>query len=336
MAEQRTLNPFVVGSNPTALTKFKARRSGGMADSLSSGGSFRKEVRVQVPPPAPNMPQGQGKAQVFYPIALVGVILILSLVLTKSPQQLKLPWFQLKEAETKPIRILFPKSTKKAKIPILLYHYVEIVTDKNDFLRTKLAITPQNFENQLVALKKSGYTFCFMKDIGTILDGNGKNKPVIITFDDGYRDFYTDAFPILKRQNAKATVFINSGLMGRPNYMTQDQVIEVLNSGLVEIGGHGFSHQNLTSIDLELAKKIVSDDVANIKKTYKVTPVSFSYPYGSYNDSIKKVVSDAGYKYAVTVEKGWTVQNTTLFQIPRIRPGLAGSENLGDFLDSLQ
>jgi len=282
------------------------------------------------------MPQYQGRTQILYPILLIGIVLILSLILTKSPQQFKLPWFTAKEAETKPAIILPPKSPKKVKIPILLYHYVEVVKDKNDFLRSRLAVSPQNFENQLILLKKSGYTFYFVKDIDNILKSKLISKPVILTFDDGYGDFYTDAFPILKRQDAKATAFINSGLIGRPNYMTQDQVREVVSSGLVEIGGHGFSHQNLVSIGLESAKKIVNDDVSTIQETYKIKPVSFAYPYGSYNDNIRKVVNDAGYKYAVTLDKGWTVQDNHLLVIPRIRPGLAGNRDLGVFLDSLK
>jgi len=278
------------------------------------------------------MPKKTDKTQILYPLLLTGVVLSLSLILTKSPQQFKLPWFKAKEVDSTPLP---PKSPQKVKIPILLYHYVEIVTDKNDFLRSRLAISPQNFESQLISLKKSGYTFYFVRDIGRILASASTKKPVIITFDDGYGDFYTDVFPILRHQNAKATVFINSGLMGRPNYMTRDQVMGVIKSGLVEIGGHGFSHQNLMSISLESAKKVVNDDVSNIKESYKITPLSFAYPYGTYNDSIKKVVNDAGYKYAVTLEKGWVVQNNLLLVIPRIRPGLAGGGDLGDFLDSL-
>jgi len=273
------------------------------------------------------MPKRQDKIQTLYPILLIGIVLILSLILTKLPQQ----------KETDNVSTPLPSnSLKKAKIPILLYHYVEIVTDKRDFLRSRLAVSPQNFESQLISLKKSGYTFYFVRDIGNILKDESTIKPVIITFDDGYGDFYTDAFPILKRQNAKATVFINSGLTGKLNYMTHDQVVDVANSGLVEIGGHGFSHQNLTSISLESAKKVVNDDVSNIKELYKITPVSFAYPYGTYNDNIKKIVIDAGYKYAVTLEKGWIVQSNALLVIPRIRPGLAASGDLGDFLDSLK
>jgi peptidoglycan/xylan/chitin deacetylase (PgdA/CDA1 family) len=281
------------------------------------------------------MPNNRGKTEVSYPLFLVALLLVLSLILTKSYKQVRLPWFKTSETSPNPVTILPPKAAVKAKISILLYHYVEIVTDKNDYLRSRLAVTPTNFENQLLSLKKSGYTFYFTRDIGLILRGGLKTKPVIITFDDGYGDFYTDVFPILKRQNAKATVFINSGLMGKSNYMTTEQVTEVLTSGIVEIGGHGFSHQNLTGVPIETAKKIIDDDAANIKVIYKITPVSFAYPYGTYNNELKKLVSDAGYKYAVTLEKGWTVQENALMEIPRIRPGLSGTSALGDFLDSL-
>jgi peptidoglycan/xylan/chitin deacetylase (PgdA/CDA1 family) len=271
----------------------------------------------------------------LYPLLLIGLVVVLSLVITKSPQNLKLPWFKIQENKNASTP-LPPKAPLKAKIPILLYHYVELVEDKKDFLRARLAVSPQNFENQLVSLKKSGYTFYYVKDIGRLLETEVNSKPVIISFDDGYGDFYTDAFPIIKRQNVKATVFINSGLMGQPNYMTPQQVTEVANSGLVEIGGHGFSHQNLTNIATESAKKVIDDDVTNIKKSYGITPVSFAYPYGTYNETIRKMVSDAGYKYAATLESGWIVQNSALLELPRIRPGLAGNSDLGVFLDSLK
>lgn len=306
-----------------------------MADALSSGGSFRKEMRVQVPLPAPTMPKSQQSLQLLYPLILTLTVIALAAAFAKYPQRFQLPQFKLHEDDSKSTA-LPTNQIKIAKIPILLYHYVEIVTDKNDFLRSRLAITPSNFEGQLVSLRTSGYTAYFAKEIGIIMTSPKPIKPVVITFDDGYGDFYTDAFPIIKRQNVKVTVFISSGLMGKPNYMTPDQVKKILASGLIELGGHGFSHQNLTAIPLDSARKIINDDVANIKATYAITPVSFAYPYGAYNAEVEKIVADAGYKYAVTLDKGWVVQSKSLLTIPRIRPGLAGADPLGEFLTSLQ
>jgi peptidoglycan/xylan/chitin deacetylase (PgdA/CDA1 family) len=291
-------------------------------------------VRVQVPPPAPDMFHGHNNTQSLCPLLLTIGLLLLTIVLSNSPQQFKLPWFKLSTANHKVDYILPPKAPRKVRVPILVYHYVEIVTDKNDFLRARLAVSPQNFENQLISLKKSGYTFYFIKDISTLLNGSAA-KPVIITFDDGYGDFYTDALPILKRQNVKATAFINSGLIGKLNYMTREQVLDVVESGLVEIGGHSFSHQNLVTVGTPAAKKAVVDDVKMIKEAYGITPVSFAYPYGAYNNGVKELVREAGYRYAATLDKGWVVQEDSLLVLPRVRPEAVSSVDLGRFLDSL-
>jgi len=230
-----------------------------------------------------------------------------------------------------------PSATKKAKVPVLVYHYVEVVQNKDDFIRESLSITPTAFQKELLEMKAAGYTFYFVKDLGNVLESAVENpKQVILTFDDGYGDFYTDAFPILKRLGIKSTVFVNSGLVGQPNYMTQEQVKEIAQSGLVEIGGHGYSHQSLTSISAEEAKKVLQNDVQNIKTTYGTTPISFAYPYGHFDDNAKSLVKEAGYEYAVTLEEGWVVQNDKLLEIPRIRSGLAGGANLGEYLNSLQ
>ena len=86
-------------------------------------------------------------------------------------------------------------------LPIFTFHYVEIVKNKTDFIRKSLSITPLSFENDLRRLKSEGYTFYFVKDIPGIFNGSIKlgNKSIVFTFDDGYEDFYTDVFPIIKK-----------------------------------------------------------------------------------------------------------------------------------------
>jgi len=277
-----------------------------------------------------------GKSHIMYPILLVAIALVLSIILSKTPESIKLPWFKNKQADNN-FFVTFPRSPTKVKIPILLYHYVEVVTDERDFIRKSLSITPIEFEKQIISLKTAGYRFYNIKDLEVLLNTEYMSgKPVMITFDDGYGDFYTDAYPVLKRQNVKATVFINSGLMGKLNYMTVSQIEEILKSGLIEIGGHGYSHQSLTEIDVETANKVISDDVSAIKSEYGLAPVSFAYPYGYYNDAVVNMVKEAGYKYGVTLTDGYVVQSDKLFYLPRIRPGRAQGNDLGEYLNSLK
>ena len=135
-------------------------------------------------------------------------------------------------------------------LPIFTFHYVEIVKNKADFIRKNLSITPASFENDLNILKKEDYVFYFIKDIPNIFKGSMKlnDKSVAITFDDGYEDFYTDAFPIIKKYNIKVTVYVVYNFIGKPNYMSKNQIQEVIDSGLVELGSHSMNHSSLVSI----------------------------------------------------------------------------------------
>src|SRR3989344_9317567 len=136
-------------------------------------------------------------------------------------------------------------------VPILVYHYVEIVLDEKDTIRKSLNTPPYLFIEQLETLKNAGYTFITASELIDILDGKIAlpQKPVLITFDDGYRDFYTDVFPILKRYNVKATAYIVSGFLDKPNYMFIDQLKEIARSGLVEIGAHTVHHYSLKGLE---------------------------------------------------------------------------------------
>ena len=145
---------------------------------------------------------------------------------------------------------------KKFNIPILVYHYVEYVRDTRDTIRHSLDITPYVFENQVLTLKSSGFTFLTPSDINDILDDKKPlpKKPVILSFDDGYEDFYTDVLPILKKYNIRAVQYIISGFLDQPNYMTHQEVREIAKSGLVELGCHTVHHPNLARLSDSDAK----------------------------------------------------------------------------------
>ncbi len=93
-----------------------------------------------------------------------------------------------------------PKIPNHFRIPILVYHYVEYVKDRGDKIRISLNIQPNIFESQIKTLKQAGYTFMMPKQIPDLFSGkiSVPAKPIILSFDDGYKDFYTDVFPILK------------------------------------------------------------------------------------------------------------------------------------------
>src|SRR5258708_6379398 len=107
------------------------------------------------------------------------------------------------------------------RVPIIMYHYVEYVQDKNDKLRIALDTTPYTLENEIQTLIAAGYNFITNNDLADALDGktNLPANPILLTFDDGYRDFYTDAYPILKKYHVRATNYVIAGFLNRPNHL---------------------------------------------------------------------------------------------------------------------
>ena len=209
------------------------------------------------------------------------------------------------------------------RIPILMYHYVEYVQDKGDTIRQSLDITPYTFEQEIKTLADNGYTFLTAKDLGNALDGiyTPPTKSVILTFDDGYRDFYTDAYPILKKYHAKATMYMIAGFVGYRNYMTEAQLKEIAADGLIDIGAHTVHHMSLKQAPIDEVRKELTDGKKMIEDLIHMPVVSFAYPNGSFDDVAIHEVFASGYTTAVTTQPGSEENPTNRFKLFRIRPG---------------
>lgn len=221
------------------------------------------------------------------------------------------------------------------RIPILLYHYVEYIKDKGDTIRQSLDINPYIFEKQIQTLKDAGYTFITAGDLGKVLDASVPlpRKPIIITFDDGYEDFYTDVLPILKKYNVKATAYIVAGVIGRLNYMSEIQIREAIKSGLVEIGAHSIYHRYLKGISYNEAKFEIEKSKANLEHEFGVSVVSFAYPYGAFDKQAIRLVEDAGFKTAASTVPGIDVSNLNRYFMFRLRPGARTEADLLKYLE---
>lgn len=224
----------------------------------------------------------------------------------------------------------------KFNVPILVYHYVEYVKDTRDTIRRSLNITPYVFENQILSLKLAGFTFITPGDINDILSDKRimPKNPIILSFDDGYEDFYTDVLPILKKNNVKAVQYVVSGFLDQPNYMSRIQVREVIKSGLVEIGCHTVNHPNLKSIPLSFAEQEIVGCKKDLFHYFGINVTSFAYPYGAYNELLFPILKKAGFNNAVTAQVGIEISQANLFEIPRIRPGGRMGDELISYIES--
>lgn len=225
------------------------------------------------------------------------------------------------------------EKTEVYQIPILLYHYVEYNKDPNDTIRMSLTIRRDIFEQQIKDLIARNYSFLTVAEAGEIIDKKipKPEKLVVLSFDDGYRDFYTDILPILQFYNVKATLFVVSEFLNHSNNVTDEQLKEIIQSDLVEIGGHTFNHRALTSLSSEGAYQEIKEDKDYLEKNFNIHLTSFAYPYGSFDKESVEQVKKAGYKQAVSVVLGNKQSEENRFFMFRIRPGRL----TGDVLDKL-
>ena len=209
------------------------------------------------------------------------------------------------------------------RIPILMYHYVEYVQDKKDTIRQALDITPNIFEQQLRTMKDAGYTFMTARELGEVLDKRLSlpAKPVLLTFDDGYRDFYTDAYPVLKKYQIHATAYIVPGFLDTPNYMYSYQIRNLINDGLVEIGAHTVHHVWLKNMPYDEAWNEIDMSKKMLENEFNIRVVSFAYPYGAFDQQALGLVHKSGFWTAVSTVPGIEASVNNRFFLYRVRPG---------------
>lgn len=220
------------------------------------------------------------------------------------------------------------------KVPILMYHYVEYVKDTKDTIRQSLNIIPATFEAQLMTLKNDGYTFITTSELSEAVNNQRilPPKPIVITFDDGYRDFYTDVFPILQKNKVKAVAYIIPGLLEDPNYLTKSQLKEISKSKFIEIGAHTVSHPYLKGMRKHEAEVEISESKKMLEQMLGIKVVSFAYPYGAFDEQAIKLVEKAGFTNAVSTIEGFEANQGNKYFMYRVRPGTRTGEELLGYL----
>jgi peptidoglycan/xylan/chitin deacetylase (PgdA/CDA1 family) len=171
-----------------------------------------------------------------------------------------------------------------------------------------LFISPQLLAFQLSIIRKMGYRFLTLEQ--ALSNPNGKNA--VITFDDGYADNVTDALSVLREFEAPATIFVITKNIGQKNVVWSEagenlpadiidwRSLEKLQQHGWEIGSHAHRHIHLARYNEADQESVIWQSIVEIKKNLGIRPVSFAYPYGSYNESTKKVLKRLSIKYAVT------------------------------------
>ena len=199
------------------------------------------------------------------------------------------------------------------KILVLNYHKV-------DNMNISLSVLPKDFDWQMKYLHDHGYNTITPDELYKALTEGGPlpDNPVLITFDDGYRDNYKNAYPILKKYDFKATIFVISSFLGvYPNYITWDQARE-MDADNISIQSHTVDHKSMTDLsDDELRTELV-DSKKKIEKELGHQIDYMAYPTGTYNLHIAKLVQEAGYKAAFTIKYGNVDKASNIYALERV------------------
>lgn len=218
-------------------------------------------------------------------------------------------------------------------LPILMYHYVETPTATTTL--KGLYLDPKIFADQLLVLSQNNYVPLFMSETAAELQAEKKpdNKNIVLTFDDGYEDFYTEVFPLLKKYNYKATLYIIINKLGAPGYLTREQVRELAASDLVEIASHTFNHPDLRALKDKDAKFEITASKKILEQISGRPVTSFAYPFGYYQTDFFSLASSSGYTNAVSVISGVRQGKENIWLLRRLRPGDRQGEVFIKWLD---
>ena len=214
------------------------------------------------------------------------------------------------------------------RLPVLMYHHVQTEDAAKVAKQTALTVYTDYFGKQMQYLKDKGYSVISVNDLVNFFDNGTKipSKSVLITFDDGYEDFFTDAYPILSSLGFQATMFIPTGLMNNPDYLTWQQITEM--NGKILFANHTWSHKNVQVSVASMQSEISTADTQLTDHGLNV-PKVFAYPFGLETSAAEAYLSSLGYKIAFTTDPGNILCKKQRFSLPRIRVGNAPLSNYG-------
>lgn len=215
-----------------------------------------------------------------------------------------------------------------AKVNVLMYHHIQNEETAKKNGQTGLSVSPDFFRKHLQYLKDNNYSVVTMNELKNFFN-NGvalPKKSAMITIDDGYKDNYELMYPILKEFGMRANIFVATGLLNNPGYMSWDDLNQM--KDLVYFGNHTWSHHSSSGTkekqteEIGLADKQLSEHGLNNDKI-------FAYPYGGTSKTAEEVLTKDGYQIAFTTVHGNILCRGKSLELPRIRVGNASLKSYG-------
>jgi peptidoglycan/xylan/chitin deacetylase (PgdA/CDA1 family) len=230
---------------------------------------------------------------------------------------------------------VIPLGRTSISVPILMYHYIRPAPSiYTDYMGYRLTVTPSDFTAQMDWLASSGYHPVDFNDLRAYFSGvlPLPAKPLVITFDDGYADLYTTAYPIVQAHKFKAVAYIVTSFVGQARYVTAAQVQEMDHHG-IQIASHTVDHANVAKASLYWATAQLAASKTWLEDLTGHSVVDFAYPSGKYSGTAIAALQATGYDTAVTELPGTVHSRADRYLWTRER--VYGGESLGDFVNNL-
>ena len=239
--------------------------------------------------------------------------------------------------------VLKTRYSRRKNVRILMYHSISHFQNYN-----QLVVPPQNFDGQMKYLFDKGYSVISLEELIYHIRNRKEipYKSIVITFDDGYKDNYTYAFPILKKYNFTATIFLTTNYIGKDKRLgwakmsalvesgglSWEQISEMSNYG-ISFDNHTCSHPILTEIDDERARHEIIRSKSTIEEKLGTEVKFFAYPGGYFSQKHKDMVAEAGFLGACSIVPGSNDAKTDIFALRRTE--ISPKDTIFDFRKKL-
>ncbi len=224
--------------------------------------------------------------------------------------------------ESEPDIPVFDGTLRRIRVPILMYHYISPLPEEADDIRVGLTVEPDIFRAHLQYLKEQGYTTISLYDLdAALLNGMPlPSKPVILTFDDGYADHYTTAFPMLQEFGFTGTFFIITARadVHDPAHVSWAQIAEMAEAGM-DMESHTKNHPDLRERERDFLVYQILGSLESLAAFTDRVPHMFAYPVGRYDAETLAVLTELPVWRAVTTEPGALHSSDNRLLLPRVR-----------------
>jgi len=211
-----------------------------------------------------------------------------------------------------PSQILsMPSSIEDKGVIVLMYHRFE----ENKYPSTNIKIN--NFIEHLDLIKKKEIEFINPNNFEEALKKQKNDKKILLTIDDGFKSFYENAWPTLKKRKIPFVLFVNTREVGSYGYMNWTQINEIAKEKFVHIGNHSFSHEYLIDKKNEEIIYDINQAISDFKNNIGYNSPFFSYPFGEYSNDFKKIIKELGFKYAFGQHSGVADESKNFYELPR-------------------